>query len=128
MKINTRTFLFATGVLLASSQMSQASPCQALATFFADVVEASGAEVKPERFKAQITEIRQCGKGCAAVTAQLADGGTYTHAIAGSVLPLEEYLHDDARFDVKVIGGGDKVEFIEFNMDTIAVLRRRPTR
>lgn len=118
----------AVSVFFLAGQSAQAAPCAALADFFGRVVKASGAEVKPERFKEQVTSIKGAKKYCGPVVAQMADTQVYSHALGVPLQHLQEYLKDDARFEVRVIGRGDKVELIDFDIDEVGVLRRRPTR
>lgn len=111
-----------------SGAVVQAAPCTALATFYGEVVQATGVDVKSATLKQEMTDIQSSGKACAQAIARMADARSYTHEIGAPLTRLRSYLEDDARFADRVVGGGEKVEAIQFDVEAVAVLRRRPTR
>ena len=128
MTFSTHKTLLCAALLVGSGQMAHADACSALAIFFKDVGKATKAEVKPATVKAQMTELMRSDKTCVAAVARLSDDQFYTHEVGAPLTALQRYLSDDARFAVRIIGGGEKVEAIEFDVEQVAVLRRRPTR
>lgn len=118
----------AAAVFLATAGTAQASSCDVLATFFGQVVKASGAEIETDVFKGQLTAIQQAKGDCGGAIARMEDAQTYTHAIGAPLTPLQDYLRKDARFAVRVVGKGGKVKAIEFDIDAVGALRKRPTR
>lgn len=123
-----RALILTSFLTMMTGQTAQASACEALAIFFQNVVKASKAELKPETFKKQVTDIQRSKGTCEEALARLRDTKTYTHRIGAPLTPLQEYLVNDAKFTVDVVGKGDKIEVIEFDIDAVGALRRRPTR
>ncbi|MEO0670025.1 MAG: hypothetical protein AAFZ99_19080 [Pseudomonadota bacterium] len=124
----TKHFTLSILLALTAAPAAQADPCAALAQFFVRVVDASGAEYDGAVLKKQAAVMTQDKQACAEAVAVMADSGTYTHAVGAPLSPLENYLVKDARFAVDVVGKGNTVKSIKFDIDAVGVLRRRPTR
>lgn len=120
--------LIASVATLAFSAPASASPCKALGEFYLGVMAALQTEVDRDTLKNHVQAIHADRGACAETVALMRETGAYSDRVRFPDNLLREQLTRGASFAVRVVGKGDQIDGIKFDISEVGVLRRRPTR